>query len=125
MKSRKIDSAEALVGKAEKDKKVQKLIGKKTPGTRGRPKTKKDSTTESTKGGDAKVQEPEPASEPVMPEQGDGGENATKGRGITWADADTQLINFRLSSYLFRLTYSHVCSNPYAYLSLMIKLVVI
>lgn len=100
MKSRKIDSAEALVVKAEKDKKVQKLIGKKPPpGKRGRPATKKGSTPEQPvppEGGDARAEEPEPAEAepaevPEPAEQGDGDGPAKKGRGITWAEADTQL----------------------------------
>ena len=98
MKSRKIDSAGALVEKAEKDKKVQKLIGKKKePAKRGRPAKK--ATTPPTKVEDVKNQVVDPPAPEVarVPEQGIAeepqGSIPNKTRGITWAEADTQLKN--------------------------------
>lgn len=100
MKSRKIESAGALVEKAEKDPKVQKSIGKKKPGKRGRPAQKTKDTQPPTTAPDQQnqvVDEPSPEVA-LVPAQGGGndddepqGENPPKTRGITWAEADTQL----------------------------------
>ena len=62
MKSRKLVGAQELVEKAQGDKKVQKLIGKKPPpGKRGRPPTAKSKAKAKAK---AKTQEDEQPEDP-------------------------------------------------------------